>query len=363
MVMNYFETLGLSVKAIEGQDEATVAKTVDAAHKKLYARTVGAYANVPRKDGRTQAQWQVILNEARDTLKDPQKRREHIAELPETRKAAKKAADKNAAKKAATKKAAVDNWAEVKQSVVRPAVEFVVKHAEIISAIGAVLVLLGAALVFLATPIGRDIFGLGTTVLWVGLPAFLYKGSRRRILVFGAAGIILLLLGSVLRSQITAAMSALLLTELAGLVVMCGLIAFLFQQSWHLKIVEVARRAAAWWMAWSAGWNPVFRIGATGLVLALALMVISLPLSILSGGAAAILGSIIGLLIWGGVFLIVAASLWWWFGERPRDIVECRDCGAKMARKRFYRNHDTSGCPACGSHSEPSLTGDRASMW
>ena len=98
-MLNYFETLGLSVRKIEGQDEATIARTVDAAHEKLYARTVGSYANVPRKDGRTQAQWQVILNDARDTLKDPQKRREHIAELPETKKAAKQGAGKKAGKR------------------------------------------------------------------------------------------------------------------------------------------------------------------------------------------------------------------------------------------------------------------------
>ena len=303
MVMNYFETLGLSVKAIEGQDEATVAKTVDAAHKKLYARTVGAYANVPRKDGRTQAQWQVILNEARDTLKDPQKRREHIAELPETEKAAKQALDEKAAKWAAPKKAAAQR-AEVKQNVVRRAIEFVVKHAEIISAIGLILVVLGAALTFFATPVGRDIFGLGTTVLWVGLTAFLYKGSRRRILVFGAAGIIQRLLGDVLRSEMIAV--------LGSLVVMCGLLVFLFKLSWILKIVEVARRAASWWMALTAAWDPVFRMGATGVVLGLtSLFFISLPLSFLSGEAAAIFDPIIFFSITGGATLIAARFLWW----------------------------------------------------
>ena len=356
-MLNCFETLGLSVQEIEGQDEATIAKTVDAAHQKLYAKTVGAYANVPRADGRTQAWWQGILNEARDTLKDPQKRRDHIAELPETRKAAKQAADKKAAKQAADKKAAAAKWAEVKQKVVRPAVEFVVKHAEIISAIGLILFLLGAALTFFATPVGRDIFGLGTTVLWVGLPAFLYKGSRRRIMVFGAAGIILLLLGSVLRSQMIAVMPALLLTELAGLVVMCGLLAFLFKQSWHLKIMA----AWSWWMALTAGWNPVFRMGATGVVLALTLFVISLPLSILSGGAAAgFLGSIFALLIWGGVSLIAARFLWVLIARRW-DIVECQGCGTKMTRARFnqMRRGYSNACPGCGTDLDPVWTGER----
>ena len=36
---------------------------------------------MPRPDGKTQAQWQVILNEARDTLLDPQKRRARIVAL------------------------------------------------------------------------------------------------------------------------------------------------------------------------------------------------------------------------------------------------------------------------------------------
>ena len=78
---NYFEVLELSIDQIEGQDEATIKNTVDTAHKRLYAFTVGSYANVPRPDGRTQTQWQVILNDAQDTLLDPQKRREHIDEL------------------------------------------------------------------------------------------------------------------------------------------------------------------------------------------------------------------------------------------------------------------------------------------
>ena len=79
--MNYFEVLELQIEEIEGKDEATIKSIVNAAHKKLYALTIGAYANVPRPDGKTQAQWQVILNEAWNTLEDPQKRRDHIVAL------------------------------------------------------------------------------------------------------------------------------------------------------------------------------------------------------------------------------------------------------------------------------------------
>ncbi len=78
---NYFEVLELSIGEIQGQDEATIESTVNAAHKRLYAFTTGSYANVPRPDGKTQGQWQTILNEAKATLIDPLRRNEHIAQL------------------------------------------------------------------------------------------------------------------------------------------------------------------------------------------------------------------------------------------------------------------------------------------
>lgn len=81
--MNAFEVLGLSIEELAGQNEATIAKRVDEAHKELYSKTMGAYANIPRSDGRTQQQWQSCLNDAKNTLLDPAKRRKHIAELTE----------------------------------------------------------------------------------------------------------------------------------------------------------------------------------------------------------------------------------------------------------------------------------------
>ncbi|MDE0315386.1 MAG: hypothetical protein OXM61_10825 [Candidatus Poribacteria bacterium] len=81
---NYFEVLELSIDEIQGQDEETIQSEVKAAHKRLYAFTIGSYTNILRLDGRTQAQWQVVLNDARDTLLDPQRRREHIAQLVPT---------------------------------------------------------------------------------------------------------------------------------------------------------------------------------------------------------------------------------------------------------------------------------------
>ena len=82
--MNAFEVLGLSIEELAGQNEATIAKRVNEAHKELYSKTMGAYANIPRPDGRTQQQWQSCLNDAKNTLLNPAKRRKHILELAES---------------------------------------------------------------------------------------------------------------------------------------------------------------------------------------------------------------------------------------------------------------------------------------
>ena len=81
MDYNYFEVLELSIDDIQDKDEATIKDLVSNAHTKQYAQTIGAYANVPRSDGLTQAQWQKVLNDAKDTLLDPRKRRKYIATL------------------------------------------------------------------------------------------------------------------------------------------------------------------------------------------------------------------------------------------------------------------------------------------
>ena len=79
--MNYFDVLELSVLEIQGQDDDTITEKVDKAHEDLYSKTTGSYANVPRSDGRTQPQWQTILNKAKATLRDRESRDAHIAEL------------------------------------------------------------------------------------------------------------------------------------------------------------------------------------------------------------------------------------------------------------------------------------------
>ena len=79
-VVNYFEVLGLSIDELQNETESVIATRVDAAHKELYSASLRA-GGLPRPDGKTQEQWRTLLNQARDTLKEPQKRREHIATL------------------------------------------------------------------------------------------------------------------------------------------------------------------------------------------------------------------------------------------------------------------------------------------
>ena len=79
-VLNYFEVLGLAVEELQNQPDAAIATRVDIAHKELYSASLRA-GGLPRPDGKTQEQWRTVLNQARDILKDPQQRREHLATL------------------------------------------------------------------------------------------------------------------------------------------------------------------------------------------------------------------------------------------------------------------------------------------
>ncbi len=78
--LNYFEVLKLSIEDLQDQNEDTITISVNEAHKKSYSDSLRA-GGLPRPDGRTQEQWRTVLNQARDTLIDPQKRAEHIATL------------------------------------------------------------------------------------------------------------------------------------------------------------------------------------------------------------------------------------------------------------------------------------------
>ena len=78
--VNYFEVLGFSIEEIQNLDEDAVVSLVETAHKKSYSASLRAGARV-RPDGRTEEQWRHILNQARDTLKDLQKREAYLATL------------------------------------------------------------------------------------------------------------------------------------------------------------------------------------------------------------------------------------------------------------------------------------------
>ncbi len=78
--IDYFDVLGISVDAIHGLDETTIVGRVETAHKKLYRESLNAGGR-PRPDGRTENEWRTLLNQARDTLIDAEKRNAHIASL------------------------------------------------------------------------------------------------------------------------------------------------------------------------------------------------------------------------------------------------------------------------------------------
>lgn len=78
--VNYFEILGISIEELQNGKEADITTHVDAAHEQPYRDSLRAGGRL-RPDGRTEEQWRVLLNHARDTLKDPQKREAYISDL------------------------------------------------------------------------------------------------------------------------------------------------------------------------------------------------------------------------------------------------------------------------------------------
>ncbi len=78
--VNYFEVLGFSIAEFQNLNDTIIVNRVQAAHKKLYNASLIAGGR-PRADGKTEEQWRTVLNQARDTLIDPQKRREHTVML------------------------------------------------------------------------------------------------------------------------------------------------------------------------------------------------------------------------------------------------------------------------------------------
>ena len=78
--VNCFEVLGLSIAEIQNQSETGITNLVESAHKTRYSASLRAGARI-RPDGKTEEQWRMLLNEARDTLIDAKRRREHINAL------------------------------------------------------------------------------------------------------------------------------------------------------------------------------------------------------------------------------------------------------------------------------------------
>ncbi len=77
---NYFEVLGFSINEFDTIDETTIANRIEASHKRLYSVSLRAGGR-PRTDGRTEEQWRLLLNQARDVLINIDKRQAHLAML------------------------------------------------------------------------------------------------------------------------------------------------------------------------------------------------------------------------------------------------------------------------------------------
>lgn len=240
-------------------------------------------------------------------------------------------------------------------SAVRAAAEHLVRHARAVSAIGIVLIALGVALTD-----GFDLYSgvsiatFGMMVFPCGFAAFLYRQSLRSIAVAGATGVILVVLG-IIAEETWYSPSGLLNSRLpGGVVLLSGITAFFFRESWHRKVIDTARPIAGWWMVRSATWHPLIRVGATGVVLGIVLLVPAVVLSVLLGGAG-VVQALVGQLFRGGMILIAAGFGWWFLVARPRDVLECQSCKGRMTRRRFQQGV----CPACGSDLRPLETGRR----
>lgn len=78
--VDFFHVLGFSIEALQNQSETNISSQVDDAHNRLYNESLNAGARV-RPDGSTEEQWRALLNQAREILKDLQKRQAHILML------------------------------------------------------------------------------------------------------------------------------------------------------------------------------------------------------------------------------------------------------------------------------------------
>ena len=75
--INYLEVLGLTIDDIENRNDVEILVLVNETHRKAYGASLQA-GGLPRADGRSQTQWRTILNQARETLTHPHKRRHYL---------------------------------------------------------------------------------------------------------------------------------------------------------------------------------------------------------------------------------------------------------------------------------------------
>lgn len=306
-MVNPFEVLEISIDDIQGKDESIISERVESAYDDLYDKTV-KFANVPRDDGLSPRGYRKRLKEAKEALLDPRQRRQLIADLTKSDKAANQT---EAARQAEAAKQAI-------KPVVTATVQHLVKYAGIISGVGIVLLVLGTVLTgFGAAPLGPAVKGLGEVVFPLGFTAFLYKGSGRRALVFGAVGIALMALGILVGQFYVDVFGNLHLGKflvgsiwnLGVAVLVCGFVSFLLRESRYARVLEVARPVAGWWMAMTAQWPLLIRAGAHSVAIGLILLVLGFFIDILllgNSGLARLGGGLVG----SGLLLVVIGFFW-----------------------------------------------------
>ena len=246
----------------------------------------------------------------------------------------------------------------------------IARYSKRLSAVGFALILLG----YLAVMVGGSggfILSLGAMVFFAGFTALLNNGSQRSEAIVGGAGVVSIILSVVAREiyavldpgtfQLVVGVASGVFRFLGGLVLLCAFASFGLRNSWHVKIIGIAGPVIEWWKAFTSTWSPLIRVGSTGWLIGLVMLVPGIGLDLLFGGAGG--GAITQLayifMTLGSV--IAGLGICWELMMRSRDILECQRCGATMTRSR-YKNLSRGWdwvCPKCGSDEPPVKTGKR----
>ena len=186
---------------------------------------------------------------------------------------------KAAADAAGTARRELVNWlvSGRARSALAPAGAYVARHSGSISSVGIVLIAVAITASYPGWALGVNpgLIGLlvvtGATAVFCGFTALLCKGSPRRVVIAGVAGIALVGSG-IVEPRLG------LLRVLGAVVLLCGSLSFGFRQSWHDKAIETARPIIQWWMG-----RPWFSANATAVVLGAILYVLLYVLAIVFG--------------------------------------------------------------------------------